>query len=105
MVKFWEEEESPCFNNETHGFMECLFTRDHRLKDVAVRMRQMMDSATSEVYMSFELSIMEPIETPDPEWADPSIYVEEQVTPSTKDPSESETDRINQDLMGNLKNA
>lgn len=106
MVKFWDEEESPLFNKAIHNFIDSIFTRDHRLKNVRVQMRNHIHPETMDVYTSFELSIMEPIETPDPEWADPKYYDEVQLGPSTEDPNEIRNDKINQDpIMGNLENA
>ena len=106
MVKFWEEEESPCFNKAVHELIDSIFTRDHRLKNVQVQMRTMMHPDTMDVYTSFELSIMEPIETPDPEWADPKYYDEGQVPPSTEAQKEFRTDRTIADpVMGKMENA
>lgn len=62
MVKFWDEEESPLFNGENHEFMDSIFTRDPRLKNVLVRMRSMFDPVTTDCYNSYELTIMEPEE-------------------------------------------
>ena len=106
MVKFWDGDQSPLFNEKTHQLIDSIFTRDHRLKDVRLQIRTMFDPVTTDCFTSYELSILEPIETPDPEWADPKYYDEGQVPPSTEDPNQIRTDRINQDpIIGNLENA